>query len=414
MRWIPRPWAVWTLLRKELLELLRDRRTLFLIYGLPVLAWPVLFGGGGSIAAWRVEKLKKDMGRIGWVEVAGPSAERLAREVFEAPGSELKRVALPAEEAAALKKLVSDPKTVSTELRTFLEKKNLAVAVVPKEDHGRIELQVFCDESRAVAFLSYLTLKRRIDQLGRIELEKRARQRGDPTPGAPFFVKLERLSKDDRDLARLAALMIPYLAVFLLTLAAFNPALQAMVEEKERGTLTTLLTTPIRASEIVTGKFLGVLFCCTSSATLHLLSAGFQLSQAASQVEGSPTLHGFGWLVGVAFSAAWVISAVTLFFASLARTNRDGQTLMSVVMLVVLLPAGLINLTDLQATVWSMGLPLANAALLVGASVADRLTPGLATQAMAANAFWAVLLLAVTTALFSRLQIERPGPGARN
>ncbi|WLD10738.1 ABC transporter permease subunit/CPBP intramembrane protease [Planctellipticum variicoloris] len=68
--------------------------------------------------------------------------------------------------------------------------------------------------------------------------------------------------------------LFPALLVIMALTGAFYPAIDVVAGEKERGTMETLLISPASRTEIVLGKFLTVLLFSISTAVLNLLSLG--------------------------------------------------------------------------------------------------------------------------------------------
>ena len=72
----------------------------------------------------------------------------------------------------------------------------------------------------------------------------------------------------------------------LVATSGFYAALDLTAGEKERGTLQTLLTAPVRSMEVVAGKYLAV-YALTLAATLcNLGSIALALTRGASAMEG--------------------------------------------------------------------------------------------------------------------------------
>ncbi|HRE09004.1 MAG TPA: ABC transporter permease subunit, partial [Opitutaceae bacterium] len=67
--------------------------------------------------------------------------------------------------------------------------------------------------------------------------------------------------------------IIPYLVILLCFTGAMYPAMDITAGEKERGTLETLLCSPVGRTEIVLGKFLVVLTSALSTVVFAGISA---------------------------------------------------------------------------------------------------------------------------------------------
>jgi sodium transport system permease protein len=145
------------------------------------------------------------------------------------------------------------------------------------------------------------------------------------------------------------------LAVLTMT-GAFYPAIDAIAGEKERGTIETLLIAPCSSHEIVLGKFLAVFaitlatlavnvasITATSAVSLRLLATGPSQSLALATAEGiAITLVVF---VGLAAVGAATCLAVT----TAAKSGKEAQNTLTPVILLVSALAGAALLPGMRA-----------------------------------------------------------------
>ncbi len=87
--------------------------------------------------------------------------------------------------------------------------------------------------------------------------------------------------------ATLWSKLFPALLVLMTVTGAFYPAIDVAAGEKERGTMETLLICPASRTEIVLGKFFTVMAFSVSTALLNLISMGFTGKYMASVTGGS-------------------------------------------------------------------------------------------------------------------------------
>ncbi len=117
--------------------------------------------------------------------------------------------------------------------------------------------------------------------------------------------------------------MLPGVAVWALFMVG-DVGMRDLLTEARIGTLRRQLSTPLRARDIVAGKAL-------STAALALLSLAILTGIGAIAVRRPVDLAGFGLLSAALIVAVTGFSAVTY---GMARTERQGATLASVVLLV--------------------------------------------------------------------------------
>ncbi|XZE35526.1 ABC transporter permease subunit/CPBP intramembrane protease [Pirellulaceae bacterium SH501] len=130
--------------------------------------------------------------------------------------------------------------------------------------------------------------------------------------------------------------ILPFVMLVWALTGAFYPAIDLCAGEKERGTLETLLCSPARRKEIVWGKLLTILCFSLGTAILNLLSMYTTASVVMTRFRGSPgsemmaamgplPLHSLAWLLLLVVPISAMFSALALAVASLARSTKEGQ-----------------------------------------------------------------------------------------
>src|SRR4029079_12862902 len=142
---------------------------------------------------------------------------------------------------------------------------------------------------------------------------------------------------DEAQAARRRAAMwskiLPFVLLIWALTGAFYPAVDLCAGEKERGTLETLLSSPAKRSEIVTGKLLTVMLFSIATSILNLISMGLTGVLIISHLVGSQAGSPFGmpplltpvWLLIALLPIAALFSALCLALAAFARSSKEGQ-----------------------------------------------------------------------------------------
>lgn len=132
--------------------------------------------------------------------------------------------------------------------------------------------------------------------------------------------------------------ILPMMLVLWAMTGAFYPAVDLCAGEKERGTLETLLCSPALRSEIVVGKLLTIILFSAATAILNLLSIGLTGAIVLSQFEGfgTPPLFAVAWLGVALLPVAALFSALCLALAAFARSTKEGQYYLMPLMLVTM------------------------------------------------------------------------------
>ena len=144
-----------------------------------------------------------------------------------------------------------------------------------------------------------------------------------------------------------ASYIISYAFLFIImaiTVSATYPATDTTAGEKERGTLETLLTFPIKSRDIIVGKFLSVTVASIITGLISLVLAVISLKVANgmfSIYEGvelmlSPAALLYAVVVILAYS--FLISGLCIAIASKSKTFKEAQSALTPLIFVSLFP----------------------------------------------------------------------------
>lgn len=120
--------------------------------------------------------------------------------------------------------------------------------------------------------------------------------------------------------------------IMAITISATYPATDTTAGEKERGTLETLLTFPIKSKDIIIGKFLSVTVSCIITGLLSLILAQvslyisgemFEMYEDANLLMSTKTIF-LAILIIIAYSI--LISGLSIAIASKCKTFKEAQS----------------------------------------------------------------------------------------
>lgn len=137
--------------------------------------------------------------------------------------------------------------------------------------------------------------------------------------------------------------------IMIVTISAIYPATDTTAGEKERGTLETLLTFPIKSRDIIIGKFLcicltsiitGILSFILSLIALNYADGMFEIYKGINIVPNTSTILITGLII-ICF--AILISGICIAIASLCKTFKEAQSSLSPINFITFFP-GLVAL----------------------------------------------------------------------
>jgi sodium transport system permease protein len=133
-------------------------------------------------------------------------------------------------------------------------------------------------------------------------------------------------SATQENVADLVIRVFPFMLVMWSLAGALYPAVDLCAGEKERGTMETLLITPAGREEIVLGKFLTIWVFSSGTALLNLLSMGIATTLFAGYLpHGGISPPSLLWCVFLSLPQSAFFSALALAIGAYARSSKEGQ-----------------------------------------------------------------------------------------
>jgi len=325
--------------KKELREILRDRRTLIAI-GLAALATPLIM----IIVSQLATKTATQTYTIGYSGEVPTGLDVL----LTATALKLERVADPA--AAAR------------------QQADLGLVFQP----GQID--EYYDPTRQSAQIADTRLQ---TVLGRYEAAKAAaalQERGvDPGILHPLPVKVHPLSSPVKAAGNaFLSFFLPYILITMVLTGGLSAALDSSAGERERKTLESLLLTPAPRSRILLGKILAISTVSLVSAIAAIGSMLVALTQIALPGGDSASSHiglsplAAGVMVWLAILLAGTFSSLTLTLGTLAKNFRQGQAYATPLYFITIFPASIILfIPDFKPNLAYYLIPILNAVLVL-------------------------------------------------
>lgn len=189
-------------------------------------------------------------------------------------------------------------------------------------------------------------------------------------------VRTDLASDAARGAARLAE-VIPLFLVIMVALGCFMPAIDATAGERERSTWETTMTLAASRGSILTGKYLYVATMGTAAGLLNVAGVGLTLAplintvfdtDAAGDAFALP-LRSLPVIVLGTTSLALFFAAAMMILASFARTFKDGQSMITPVYWLALLPILLGATPDQTLTPRLALVPIANVAVMTADAI---------------------------------------------
>lgn len=380
---------MFTLFKRELTDILRDKKTLFMMLVVPIIIYPLLIIGMTFLMS----------------SVMNSQAEKTYLVAFDEED----------ELAAKIADIIeNNPDKLSYKLE-IVQKSDCKKALeagdidiyVSKASDGRIALCYLSAKDRSNTALDALTdafeiyreelQKERIDEAG-LDADYLLN---------PIHYEGEDLSSTEESVGNMIGSIIPFFIVTMILLGALYPSIDVTAGEKERGTLETLLTLPITNFEMIMSKFLAVSCIACASAILNVFSMGgamaFLVSSSMSLAEDiNLEIHYETFIPGILFTLvvmvffALLVTAVCMCTCVFAKNFKEANNYVTPVMLIFMFGSYAAMIPDLELTAQTAAIPIVNVALLVEGLFQFQYNYGLFAIVLFSNvaySFLAILIL---------------------
>jgi sodium transport system permease protein len=395
----------WTVFAKELRDSMRDRRTVISMIVFPALIMPGLMFGFGFVSFKLVSSAKQEI----------PAVMLIGQE--HAP------------ELHALLKGHSKLRLVpaAPDFRDQISSKRIRAAL---EIPPGFETAVAAGENATLRIFTYDGEMKSGFATG--EIEKLLREHRDALvarklsernlPGTfvrPFEIKRENVAPPEKVGGNLFGGFVPYLIILLAFIGAMYPAIDLTAGEKERGTMETILCSPVGRVELVLGKFLTVLTISLGTVLVSATSLGisgiamaavFQkklmaaASTAGAKAASLPMIDPLG-VMGVfllVLPVAVMFSAVLLSTALFAKSHKEAQSYVSPLMIVIVMPSLAAMLPGVELSRAASVVPVLNVSLLSKELVSGSFPWANIALTFGSSCLYAGIALFIAVKLFNR------------
>ncbi len=357
---------MWLIFKKEFKELLRDRKTIIFMILLPLLLFPAIFGVGIFFMSNAAEKAENEILKYA---IVGEAYAPDIVESFSQASDKFEQVAIDGTAndkqgyATLIKNETLDfvlviPETFNPDILTSGQHKielYLNDAGLNKVYRRVAEIiDVYMDEYQLSAFT----------QLGLNESQQEALLK-------PISIEKQNIADDREVWGERIGGFLPYFIFILCLQGAMAPAADLGAGEKERGTLETLLISPMDRYKLVLGKFFTVSAAGIITALITVSSMalwGIVLSQGMAiefvvEVMSMIGIVDFVLIFLMLVPVVAVFAAILLSLSIYARSFKEAQSYMGSLIMVVIFPVLIAMMPGVElkgAWVW---VPLTNVAL---------------------------------------------------
>ncbi|MDP8231595.1 MAG: ABC transporter permease subunit, partial [Candidatus Zophobacter franzmannii] len=239
---------VGSIYRKELMEVFRDKRTMFTVILLPMILYPLLFIGVSSIMMRQTVKIEKKGANVNVVYTVDPSNQSSIELLLEElRADEGLRVSTTSADFVFPEDAKPD---VTITIRDSLAASNTWVFLT-EVTYDNTKDSSEMGQGKISKIISAVEKKISTQRLAEIGV-------GDEYLNL-FRYKAVSIATETRVYGKILGTFLPYLLMMLIVSGGAVVATDLIAGEKERKTLETLLISAAKRNEIVLGKYLTIM-----------------------------------------------------------------------------------------------------------------------------------------------------------
>jgi len=386
--------------RKELIDSLRDRRTLFSMIAVPLLLMPVLTIGLLVVLIRQVGQASEEVPKV--MVLGGKDSPKVRAELEKLEGVEI-----VAQKPDYAEEISSKQIRAAVEIPAGFDAKLAAGEPMSvkiymyegelKSGFGADRLQKFFRDVRDRAIRERLEARQLPENLIR-----------------PFDIKQQNVAPPEKVGGAILGGLVPYFVILLSLTGAMYPAMDLTAGEKERGTIETILCSPVSRTHLVLGKFLMVLTASVATALLSIISMTVSFGVGKKMLQG--VAHGAAdTVLQITLTAKAVISvfvmvlplavlfsAALLAIALFAKSFKEAQSYISPLMIVVVLPAVAAVLPGVELNTTLALVPVLNTSLVSKEIMTGTYHWNYIALIFASSCIYAAVAIAIAVKLFQR------------
>ncbi len=382
-----------TVYLKELLEALRDRRTLLVTVLFPAVIMPAATLGIPYLEQRQQRQLRTSIPSVAIVGEASALVH-----------------------LAYTTKLIRPVRTPDP-VRALRERRVLAVlrapagmeATLARDKQVHVMIQFDASDSESIA-----ARQKVVDLISRYTEQVVARRllarHINPIDLLPVVLDERNVASERQISGLLLAGLLPFFIAMWAVVGGMSVAVDLAAGEKERGTLESLLVTPPSREAIVVGKFLAVITASMGAVMIVITTMMISLHwgypyllHSTTKLDVSLPLGTAVVLLGVALLFSALVSAIQLAVSIYARSPREAQQYVTPLYFAIVMPALAVQyISEWQSTAWVYLTPVLNTFFSFRELLLGTVNWSHVALTAVSCVFYAMVVLEVAVVLFGR------------
>ena len=344
--------VIFTVIKKELTDTLRDKRTLISAIIVPALIIPLLLFGVTKLQKILIDKEETKALKIAFIDAPASIRSEFEDDSFvllDDFNLETGKTAIQNDELDAVLEFDSD----------FLSKIDGMGSANLNLYYKSTNLLLYNRISEKIGLLKSQILNDRIQELN-ISAEALT----------PIVISKKDIASQKEQIGKTVGGFLPYIFIIFCFLGCMYPAIDLITGEKERGTIETLLTSPASRFKILVGKMITISIVGLSAAFMTILGMVIGLKflpdipldflDSINDILSTKFIVMlFGMLFPLSIFFAGLLSAIVIR----AKSFKEAQSIVTPLNFVVIIPAMVALMPSVELNWQTVWVPILNIAL---------------------------------------------------
>ena len=228
-----------------------------------------------------------------------------------------------------------------------------------------------------------------------------------------FDRKTQVIVDEEKESGQFFSTLLPYFITFMLFAGAMSLGVDAITGEKERGTMASMLLTPLKRREIVVGKLVSLCILSGISSMVYSIALIIAMPMMMGGFGEGETTANFSFsviqiiqLLLIMLVMVYLYVALISLIAVLAKTAKEATTCMTPIYIVVIV-AGLITMFQggFEKPLYMYAIPVYGNALAIQNLMLNELTISQFLSSIAGTGLLAVIITIAITRAFNSEKI---------
>lgn len=390
-----------TLVKKEMLDVFRDKKTLLMMLVVPLILYPLIFIGIMQITVLISSSMEEQNYKFA---VAAEDEDALLQKLMEVrQKGQADDEKDPETDGQSCELTIVDAESVS-DYETALNEEEIDVYISGQMQDGKMQYDVYYLSSVTNSSYAADLAMDILDELREDMTRQKLAAEGMDVQVIlePIHYEKQDTASNEQSLGSIMGSILPFMLIISLLIGTMYPAIDTTAGERERGTLETILTLPVTNRQLIISKFITVAMIGMVSALLNILSMSaialymYKLMDMQTDVAAfdlAKFIPAILICILAVFAFSLFISAITMCVTSFARSYKEANNYITPLMLVVMFVGYIGFIPNIELTQTMAMVPVANLCLLIKNMMVFKIDYGAIAVVLLSNVAYAMIAI---------------------